>query len=336
LVPLLWTISTAPAQAQLLRVLHSFSDAVNQNGYIDGWNPNGDPLVLDTAGNLYGTTASGGPGLNIYLGWENAGTVFRLDTLGNNYTLLYTFKGYDHKDGTGPSGLVMDGAGNLYGTTAFGGNNGGQLSNGGTVFKLDPAGNETLLHSFIKADGAADPNGSLLLSEGNLYGIARGPVFELTTTGAGFKVLFDAGGAGNATPGLARDAAGNIYGTVNAGGTHLVGFVFKNNDRFYSFTGGTSHGLAGTNDGAFPNGRLIIDEFGNLYGTNSSPQTSVDGQLNSAPEPGSFVLVGTVLGCAAVSHLRRKRRGTICRHGDCLDGSTSLAETQPMICRSTG
>src|SRR6185369_13063249 len=92
-------------------------------------------LGLDAMGNLYGTTANGGA--------SYTGTVFKLDITGKE-TVLHSFAGAP-TDGSKPlAGLVRDKAGNLYGTTEYGG-----AFNNGTVFKLDAAGNETVLHSFV-------------------------------------------------------------------------------------------------------------------------------------------------------------------------------------------
>lgn len=113
-------------------------------------------LVRDAKGNLYGTTYRGGS--------SNSGTVFKVDTAGNE-TVLYSFTG--GADGGSPrhSSLVRDSAGNLYGTTGEGG-----PSDFGVVFKLDTAGNETVLHSFSGNDGKI-PYGTLVRDKaGNLYG----------------------------------------------------------------------------------------------------------------------------------------------------------------------
>ena len=124
-------------------------------------------LVQDANGNLYGTTAGGGNfGLGVF------GTVFKIDPQGNE-TVLYNFTG--GADGASPYGtLIMDAAGNLYGTTAVGGQNNGIDCFGGegcgVVFKLDPSGNETVLHSFTETDGATPEAGLIMDSAGNLYG----------------------------------------------------------------------------------------------------------------------------------------------------------------------
>ena len=103
-------------------------------------------LFADNAGNLYGTTFMGGP--------SGAGTVFEVSPAGQE-TVLYSFKGGN--DGANPeAGVIMDRAGNLYGTTYFGGRNKvcEKVSYGcGTVFKLAPNGKETVLYQFPYARG---------------------------------------------------------------------------------------------------------------------------------------------------------------------------------------
>jgi uncharacterized repeat protein (TIGR03803 family) len=133
-------------------------------------------LIRDKAGNLYGTSDEGGT--------FGQGAVFRLDTA-NNLTVLYNFTG--HSDGGGPNaGLVRDAQGNLYGTTRYGG-----VPTSGTVFKVDEAGNETVLHSFGAAGDGVLPMASLVRdAQGNLYGTTNqggaanwGIVFEVSAAG---------------------------------------------------------------------------------------------------------------------------------------------------------
>jgi uncharacterized repeat protein (TIGR03803 family) len=149
-------------------VLHNFD---TQNG--DGYFPAGN-LVRDAAGNLYGTTEFGGT--------SGSGTVFKVDKNGNE-TVLHNFAG-GTADGGLPflSGLLRDAKGNLYGVTGEGG-----ASSFGTVYKLDPAGKETILHSFNGKDGKI-PYGTLIMDkQGNLFGTTSaggahgaGVVFEIT------------------------------------------------------------------------------------------------------------------------------------------------------------
>src|SRR5579862_1484881 len=137
-------------------VLHSFL------GGADGANPVG-PLLMDSAGNIYGIASGGGAGY---------GTVFELSPSGGgwNFSVIYTFQGgTDGAVDIDSGGLAMDGSGNLYGTTEMGG-----TSNLGTVFELSPSGgswNKTTLYSFASGTDAADPlTGVTLDSAGNLFG----------------------------------------------------------------------------------------------------------------------------------------------------------------------
>ena len=159
------------------------------------------------------------------------GVVFKLDTTGNE-TVLYTFKG--QPDGALPyAGLILDTAGNLYGTTLQGGNR-GCSSNGscGVIFKLDTSGNETLLYAFTgKADGG-NPNGPLVMdATGNLYGTAAwgtlsgggagdGVVFKLEPSGKETVLYTFTGGVDGGGPdgGLTMDSHGDLYGTTVVGG----------------------------------------------------------------------------------------------------------------------
>ncbi|HWY59256.1 MAG TPA: choice-of-anchor tandem repeat GloVer-containing protein [Terriglobales bacterium] len=126
-------VLAALAQAQTFTVLHNFS------GGSDGWGPYAG-LIQDPAGDLYGTTSLGGdPNCTPGYGY-GCGVVFKLDTVGTE-TVLHTFWG---SDGTNPVAPVLrDKAGNIYGTTSYGGSSGY-----GTVFKIDTAGIETVLYSF--------------------------------------------------------------------------------------------------------------------------------------------------------------------------------------------
>lgn len=227
-------------------------------------------LVRDSGGNLYGTTSKGGK-----YGW---GLVFKVDASGQE-TELYSFTG--GADGGNPmAGVILDSAGNIYGTTYNGGPGGGACYGGycGVVFKLDASGHESVLHSFTGGmDGASPVAGVALDSAGNLYGITSqggggacfdgcGVIFKLAATGQETVLYSFTGGADGGSPagGLIRDPAGILYGTTNAGGKFNGGVVFKldnsgNQTVLYSFTYGA--------DGATPNTTLLRDAEGNLYGT---------------------------------------------------------------------
>jgi uncharacterized repeat protein (TIGR03803 family) len=140
-------------------VLHSFTGGADGGDAFAG-------VIRDAAGNLYGTTAGYG---ELADGSQGSGVVFELDAAGN-YTVLYTFT--DGADGGGPeAGVVRDKAGNLYGTTTFGGSTGpGCTLACGVVYKLAPSGQETVLHSFSGADGANTEAGVIRDAAGNLYG----------------------------------------------------------------------------------------------------------------------------------------------------------------------
>lgn len=206
-------------------VLYSFT------GGADGANPHGS-LILDKAGNLYGTTSLGG--LLSCFG-AGCGVVFKLDTTGTE-TVLHSFTG---PDGANPdAGLVRDKEGNLYGTTS-----GGGPSKEGTVFKLDTTPTETVLYSFTGlADGAGPLAGLVRDKAGNLYGTTNqggnlsckapsgcGVVFKVDPAGVETVLHSFTGGAdGSVLYGdLVQDKAGNLYGTTSNGGASGVGTVFK-------------------------------------------------------------------------------------------------------------
>ena len=182
-------------------------------------------LVRDAAGNFYGTTSEGGS--------YGSGTVFKLDT-GGNESILYSFTG--GADGSLPTAaLTLDPAGNLYGTTYFGGSYGD-----GVVFKFDVAGNETVLYSFKGGADGANPWAKVIRDPvGNLYGTTTyggtvgepgaGTVFKLDAAG-NETVLHRFGGRPDGSDirsGVLRDSAGNLYGTAYGGGLHDKGIVYK-------------------------------------------------------------------------------------------------------------
>jgi len=256
------------------------------------WN-NGDGaypypgVIRDGADNLYGTTNTGGN--QSYCAGSGCGTVFKVDTTGAE-TVLYSFTG--GSDGQYPfAGVIMDKAGNLYGTTYSGGNVNCQAPLGcGTVFQLSPSQGgtytETVLHRFAGGakDGAVPSNGSLLRdSKGNLYGVTVfggsggtgcggnrtgcGTVFRLSKSGM-LKVLYSF--VGGTTDGcfpigaLAMSAKGDIYGTTPLCGSSGDGIVWKLSKKrvetvLHSFCGGAS-------DGAVPWAGVILGAKGNLYG----------------------------------------------------------------------
>lgn len=258
--------ATHSSQAQTFKVLHAFK------GSPDGAEPYAGSLILDDAGNIYGTTINGGDSGNgtCVLG---CGTVFKIGNAGKE-TVLYRFR--QVPDGNFPSsGLIRDASGDLYGTTYWGGTS----NSCGTVFKISKTGAETVLYSF--AGGTSDgcyAQGALFRDvAGNFFGttefgIQWGTVFELTESGQESTIHIFAGSPDGTYPvgNLIQDAAGSLYGATQNGGTtgctgnEGCGTVFKIDPTgketvLYRFTGGK--------DGAFPQfGSLVLDSAGNLYG----------------------------------------------------------------------
>jgi len=219
------------------QVLHSF----NYNG-TDGMLPDAG-LIMDSGGNLYGTTTYGGT--------YNSGTVFELTPAGGGSWTEQVLHNFNNNgtDGFFPvAGLIFDAAGNLYGTTRFGGS--GPCESGengcGTIYELSPSASgwtEGVLHNFSPngEDGTNPYAGLIFDAKGNLYGTTyyggtynSGIVFELTPVGGGSwaeKVLhsFNSNGSDGANPigGLIFDAKGNLYGTTYYGGAYNFGTVFE-------------------------------------------------------------------------------------------------------------
>lgn len=238
-------------------------------------------LIFDSAGNLYGTTASGGnPACAAGTG---CGTVYELSPQSGGGWKEKVLHFFNNQNGWGAFGsLVFDAAGNLYGTTAFGGVQ--SCQNGcGTVYKLQPQANgawtKQVLHFFHGSEGSF-PEGLLAVdSSGNVYGTTAvggrgndGTVFELTPQSGGtwqFKVLHSFSGPDGVNPdaGVILDDAGNLYGTALHGGSSGNGLVFELSPA--ADGGWTEKTLFNFNgeDGAEPIANLIFDSAGNLYGT---------------------------------------------------------------------
>lgn len=245
-------------------VLYTFT------GGSDGWNPT-SALIRDAAGNLYGSAAAGGS----YSGpcaTSGCGVIFKLSKAGQE-TVLYSFTG--GSDGAFPAGsLIRDGAGNLYGTASGGGTHGY-----GVVFKLDSAGNETVLYPFTGgSDGAYPFTGLIQDVAGNVYGttpyggnfacsLGCGVIFKLDSAGNETVLYSFAGGTDGSYPGggVLRNPSGGLYGTTTGGGDcggAGCGTVFM-----LSATGKKTalHNFTGT-DGLSPHGNLFVYK-GYLYGT---------------------------------------------------------------------
>jgi uncharacterized repeat protein (TIGR03803 family) len=269
LMALLLVSAIVPTQAQArkFKVLHTFHGP-------NGAGPFGE-LVRDDAGNLYGTTGTGGGG-KCQIGFDDrCGTAFKLNKAGKQLWL----HNFHLTNGSEPlAGLIRGPQGNLYGTTYLGGDTTCEKLGCGTVFELDQNGKEKLLYQFIGTPDGFDPLGPVIRdAKGNLYGttqnggsVGLGTVFTVDKAGKETILYSFSGGTDGCGPhgGLIQDSAGNFYGTAEQGGMSgfCVGYgvVFKvdaagGQTVLYRFQGGT--------DGAYPVGQLLLDATGNLYGT---------------------------------------------------------------------
>lgn len=298
--------ASGPSQFE---VLHSFNNGA------DGSLPQA-PLIADRAGNLYGTTSHGGGSTFCNQGSiTGCGTVFMLtapSSPAGKWTeqILYIFTGTE--DGSVPfGGLVLDAAGNLYGTT----NEGGDLSNVactngfsspvgcGVIFELSPSSpgqpwTESVLYAFEHSDGAL-PNANLIFdSLGNLYGTTEsggnsssctvgnvfgcGVVFELSPSGQGQpwqeSVLYSFEGQSDGSipqSGLVFDQSGNLFSTTLTGGASSEGVVFELIPPINQGGSWTEVPLYSFQSDGIPRGGVILDAKGNLFGTTSG----TDGNL---------------------------------------------------------
>ncbi len=241
-------------------ILYSFT------GYSDGSSPGGG-LIMDSSGNLYGTTEGS---------FGGQGTVFELSPYPGGagpdiLSTLYAFTG--GSDGGMPvGGLVMDSAGNLYGTTSSGGNNGA-----GTVFKLVPNGSggftESTIYSLPSGPAGAVSGGGVIIDHaGDVYGTSlAGTVFKLTPNGAGGyaeSALYAFVDGGVPETGVIMDGKGNLFGTAAGDGAYGGGTAFELTP---NGTGGYAESVLYSfiPTGADPLG-LTINSAGDLYGTDSA------------------------------------------------------------------
>jgi uncharacterized repeat protein (TIGR03803 family) len=230
-------------------------------------------IIFDQAGNMYGTALSGGvPG---------PGVVYEMTRSNGNwvYQVLYSFTG-GQDGGTPASPLMFDSAGNLYGTASAGGNSGCGGAGCGTIFRLTNSGSgwtDQTLYTFQNGTDGAQPTAGLVIDgAGNLYGATccgnanGGAVFLLSPSGGSFafNLALDLSGSG---PGpqntLVRDRAGNLYGTTWGDGQFGLGTVFKLTPSNGGWIYSSLHDFTGGSDGANPQGGLVMDSNGTLYGT---------------------------------------------------------------------
>ena len=265
-------------------------------GSPDGATPS-PGLVLDHAGNIYGTTQYGGS--------QNLGTVFKLDLAGKEKP-LYSFAGSPN-DGTQPvGGLVRDSQGNLYGTTLEGGIGGCFGTGCGVVFKVDLTGKETVLYKFKGGTDGGVPWADLLLAGGALYGTANvgghlkckapgngapgcGVVFKLEKGKETVLYRFNDGpDGGYPVAGVIMDASGNLYGTTEDGGDLSCNSGFGCGVAFKLDPSGHQtvlHTFQGLQDGELLHAALVLDR-GDLYGT-----TLIGGGIFQIDAAGNFAVV---------------------------------------------
>jgi uncharacterized repeat protein (TIGR03803 family) len=241
-------------------------------GGLDGAHPEFSPVVFDTVGNLYGTTLEGGE-----LGY---GVVFELSPVKGGWTQTTLYSFINGADGGYPlSGVIMDRAGNLYGTTFSGGS-----GNFGTVFELslsDQAWTEQTIYSF-SASSSYQPSRLAMDAGGNLFGAAGLSVFELSPNGGGtwtpttIHTFFGSFFGLDGTPVV--DSAGNIFGTI----------MHENDTKKYLaevYALSRENGawkmdiLQSWKNGVGPGAGVVLDTFGNIYGTTLASGTSGDGTV---------------------------------------------------------
>ena len=258
------------ASASTTKVIYNFAGG-KDGEYLD------TDLVMDSAGNIYGTSVQGGD--------FGGGTVFELSPSGSGWThtVLYSFTG--GADGAEPyKGVTLDSQGNLYGTAVTGGS--GSCDGGcGVVYKLTNSGGswtQTVIHSFTGGNDGSGPGSGLTFDpRGNLYGMTPtggaynfGVVYQLKPQTNGtwkLNVIHAFTGGDDGSSGSAGrfilDHAGNLYGVATVGGAYGFGVAFE---LMRSQTGWNLiplYAFKDQPDGALPYGGLIFDKAGNLYGT---------------------------------------------------------------------
>lgn len=259
---------TAVSQAESKgKVLYSFV------GGSDGANP-ASPLIFDKTGNLYGTTESGGA--------KSCGTVFELTPSGRRWTekVIYSFS---YADGCEPNAVIFDKSGNLYGSTSSGGANGV-----GAVFELSPSNGiwiESVLYSFAGGKDGTNPTSALAFDKkGKLYGTTStggkledcypdgcGTVFMLAKSNGVWakSTIYKFQGLDGADPtsgSLIFDPSGNLFGATQRGGPNEAGNVFELGHAGGKWTESVLYTFDGQQNGAVPEGGVVFDPQGHLYG----------------------------------------------------------------------
>jgi uncharacterized repeat protein (TIGR03803 family) len=262
----------------VLTTIHSFQGS-------DGARPS-TSLTPDSDGSFYGTTEEGGA--------ANRGTIFKLDSEGV-LTAVHSFQG---GNGARPgASLTRSEDGSFYGTTA----SGGACDNCGTVFKLDPNGVFTTIHSFQGSDGA-QPVASLTPGEGgSFYGTTArggasddcGTIFKLDSSGE-LATIHSFRGIDGCVPraSLTPGSGGSFYGTTADGGASGLGTIFKLDPEGVLTT---LHSF-GYGEGLFPQQSLIPGEGGSFYGTSEHGGTDNSGTIFKIDSDGVLTMLHSFQG----------------------------------------
>jgi uncharacterized repeat protein (TIGR03803 family) len=263
-------LTLSSASASTTEIIYRFTGG-SDGEYLD------TDLVVDRAGNIYGTSVQGGT--------FGSGTVFQLShsSTGWTHTVLYSFTG--GADGGEPyKGVTLDAHGNLYGTAVTGGS--GSCEGGcGVIFKLTNSGaswTQTVIHAFTGGNDGSGPGSGLTFDHhGYLYGMTPtggayglGVIFQLRPQANGtwgLNVIHTFTGGNDGSSGSAGrlifDRAGNLYGVTTVGGANGKGVAFQLTHSQTGWTLVPLYAFKDQPDGALPYGGLIFDRAGNLYGT---------------------------------------------------------------------
>ena len=276
LAVLLLFASFSRVSAQTFSVLHSFAA-----GTANGEKPEAG-VVLDSSGNMYGTTANGGS--------TGAGILWEYSPSGA-FTILHTFT--STTDGSNPNCPIVINQNNIYGTTF-----GSGPSTYGTLWEYSSTGTFTVLHSFVSASDGGNPFAGVTFdSSGNMYGTcwqgganSGGTLWEYSSTGT-FSVLHAFTSALDGKTlyrGASFDTSGNLYGTCNAGGANSSGTIWE-----YSSTGTFSvlYSLTSASDGGSPYAGVTVNSSGNLYGTCETGGAHSGGTLWEISAGGNFTVL---------------------------------------------
>jgi len=229
----------------------------------DAGSPSYGPLVVDQAGNLYGTSINGGS--------DGYGDVYELARSGSGWSETLISNRFTSSP---MSGVTFDHAGNLYGALEAGYDT--------TIYQLSPSGSGWQLNQILTVDGQAQA-GVIFDGAGNLYGTTAdgetgggGTVFELSAGNWNFSLLYSFSGNWGPRESLTMDSAGNLYGTTYEDGAYGRGSVFKLTPSAGGWVYTDLHDFTGGSDGSAPISNVVIDARGNLYGSASRGGTGTN------------------------------------------------------------